>query len=60
MGALTLQFLLTVVIAGIMYAEGEAAAALVRRFGRRLAGERGEQSVILAGTRSAAWRWASS
>jgi predicted PurR-regulated permease PerM len=31
-----------------MYAQGEAGARLVRRFGRRLAGERGENSVILA------------
>ena len=31
-----------------MYAEGEKGAALIIRFGRRLAGERGRQSVILA------------
>ena len=49
MGALTLQFLLTVVIAGVMYAQGESAAAMVRRFGRRLAGQRGEDAVVLAG-----------
>jgi len=48
-GALTLQFLLTVVIAGVMYAHGESAAARVRRFGRRLGGERGEDVVVLAG-----------
>jgi predicted PurR-regulated permease PerM len=48
-GALTLQFLLTVVIAGVMYARGEAAAAKARLFGRRLGGVRGEDAVVLAG-----------
>jgi predicted PurR-regulated permease PerM len=48
-GALTLQFLLTVAIAGVMYAHGETAAAHVRRFGRRLAGQRGEDVIVLAG-----------
>ena len=48
-GALTLQFLLTVVIAGVMYAYGERAAAHVLRFGRRLGGRRGEEAVALAG-----------
>jgi predicted PurR-regulated permease PerM len=49
LGALTLQFLLTVVIAGMMYAGGESAAAVVRRFGFKLGGQRGEDAVILAG-----------
>ena len=48
-GALFLQFLLTVVIAGIMYAQGEKAAAKVRQFGRRLGGSRGDDVVVLAG-----------
>jgi len=48
-GALTLQFLLTVIVAAIMYAQGETAASKIRRFGRRLGGERGEDSVVLAG-----------
>ncbi|WP_431274295.1 AI-2E family transporter YdiK [Variovorax ureilyticus] len=48
-GALTLQFLLTVVIAGLMYAQGETAAATMRHFGRKLGGERGEGAVVLAG-----------
>jgi len=48
-GALTLQFLLTVVIAGVMYAQGESAAAEALRFGRRLGGPRGEGAVVLAG-----------
>ena len=48
-GYLALQFLVTVVIAAVMYVHGEAAAALVRRFARRLAGDRGEAAVRLAG-----------
>ncbi|HEX2890664.1 AI-2E family transporter YdiK [Vineibacter terrae] len=46
-GTVLLQFLLTVAIAAIMYAKGEQAASMVRRFGIRLAGSRGEQAVIL-------------
>jgi predicted PurR-regulated permease PerM len=49
LGIVLVQFLLTVVIAAIMYGTGEHAAAAARRFGHRLAGERGEQSVQLAG-----------
>jgi predicted PurR-regulated permease PerM len=48
-GLVSVQFLLTVVIAAIMYTVGETWAAWVRRFGRRLAGERGDQVVRLAG-----------
>ena len=48
-GILFVQFVLTVFIAVILYGSGEHAASLARRFGRRLAGERGEQSIILAG-----------
>src|SRR5262249_24638391 len=48
-GLLTLEFLLTVVIAAIMYANGEAAREGLIRLGRRLAGKRGESVVILAG-----------
>jgi predicted PurR-regulated permease PerM len=48
-GLLLLQFLLTVIIAAILYANGEAAAAGVRRFARRLAGAQGEEAVQLAG-----------
>lgn len=48
-GALVLQFLLTVGFSAILYARGEQAAARVRRFGYRLAGARGEHSIILAG-----------
>jgi predicted PurR-regulated permease PerM len=49
LGFLLVQFLLTLVLSAIMYMRGEATAAAVRRFGRRLAGERGENSVQLAG-----------
>jgi predicted PurR-regulated permease PerM len=48
-GLLVLHFLLTVAIAAILYAHGETASAGVIRFGRRLAGERGERVVRLAG-----------
>lgn len=48
-GFLIVQFLLTVVLAAVMYTSGEAGAATVRRFGRRLAGERGDNAVVLAG-----------
>jgi predicted PurR-regulated permease PerM len=49
LGWVLLQFVLTVIIAAIMYAYGESAAAGLKRFGRRLSGERGEQMVVLAG-----------
>ena len=48
-GLVSLQFLLTVVISAILYTTGEDAAQWVRRFGRRLAGERGDRVVLLAG-----------
>ena len=48
-GFLVVQFLVTVVLAALMYARGETAAATVRRFGLRLAGERGDNVVVLAG-----------
>jgi len=48
-GRMLVQFLLTVVIAAILYATGESAARGVRRFAARLAGERGEAVVRLAG-----------
>ena len=49
LGGMLVQFLLIVILSAIMYSSGEGAARSVRRFGRRLAGERGENSVILAG-----------
>jgi len=48
-GVLVIEFLLTVVIAAIMYAQGETARDALIRFGRRLAGDRGEGAVMLAG-----------
>ena len=47
-GLLFVQFLLTMVITLLFYANGEVAADGVRRFARRLAGERGDQAAILA------------
>lgn len=49
LGGMLIQFLLVVTISGILYASGETGARMARRFGRRLAGERGENSIILAG-----------
>ena len=48
-GFMVLQFLLVVVLSAVFYSGGEAAARKVRRFGHRLAGERGENSIVLAG-----------
>jgi predicted PurR-regulated permease PerM len=48
-GVLFLQFLLTVVIAAILWTSGERAAGGVLAFARRLAGQRGESSARLAG-----------
>ena len=48
-GLVSVQFLLTIVISAILYATGEDAARWVRRFGRRLAGDRGNDVVRLAG-----------
>jgi predicted PurR-regulated permease PerM len=48
-GIVVVQFLLTVVVAAVMFARGEQAAVTALRFGHRLAGERGEESVRLAG-----------
>src|SRR5215472_14550098 len=48
-GAVLVQFLLTVIFAAIMYSAGERGAEGAMRFGRRLAGERGEDAVRLAG-----------
>ncbi|MEO8508846.1 MAG: AI-2E family transporter [Betaproteobacteria bacterium] len=48
-GVLAFQFVLTVIIAVVMYTQGETARASLIRFGRRLAGNRGEGVVVLAG-----------
>ena len=48
-GLLLVNFLLTVIIAAILYANGEMAARAAVRFGWRIAGPRGENAVHLAG-----------
>jgi len=48
LGALLMEFLLTVGIAAILYMKGEVAAAAVIRFARAIGGDRGESSVVLA------------
>jgi len=48
LGAVGLQFLLTVIIAAILYQHGETAGRAVMRFSRRLAGDRGEHTARLA------------
>jgi predicted PurR-regulated permease PerM len=47
-GLLVVQFLLTIVIAAVMYSGGETAASGVRKFSARFAGKRGEDVVLLA------------
>lgn len=49
LGGVVVQLLLTVVIAAILYAKGETAARGVRRFAQAIGGERGQDSVVLAG-----------
>ena len=48
-GLLLVNFLLTVIIAAILYANGETAARAAARFAWRIAGPRGENAVHLAG-----------
>lgn len=48
-GLMAVQIPLTLIIAGILYFLGEASAERAHRFGRRLAGERGERAITLAG-----------
>ena len=48
-GVLLVEFLLTVILAATMYANGEQATERLARFGYRLAGSGGENSVYLAG-----------
>ena len=48
-GGTVIQFLLVVILSAILYVNGETAAAGVRRFGRRIAGTRGENAIVLAG-----------
>jgi predicted PurR-regulated permease PerM len=48
-GILAVQLLLTIIVTVIMYTQGEGARAGLVRFGRRLAGPRGEGAIVLAG-----------
>ena len=47
-GLLLLHFLLTLVLAGLLFRKGEQFADDVRRFARRVAGERGDRAAVLA------------
>jgi len=49
LGAMTGQFLLTLLMAAVLFARGDVAVTDLCRFGRRLAGARGERAVHLAG-----------
>ncbi|GLS21448.1 membrane protein [Labrys miyagiensis] len=49
LGGLLVQLLLSTVLAAVLYAGGENAGAYMLRFGRRMARERGERAVALAG-----------
>jgi predicted PurR-regulated permease PerM len=48
-GLFMIHFLITVIICGILYSKGEVAVKGIRNFATRLAGERGDAIVILAG-----------
>lgn len=48
-GATLMQFLLTTVLAAVMYANGESVRAGIMSFARWLAGEQGEAAAVLAG-----------
>ena len=48
-GMVVIHFLLTILIAAILYTNGESAAQGVVRFARRIGRDRGEQTVRLAG-----------
>jgi predicted PurR-regulated permease PerM len=47
-GITALEFVLTIAFSAVLYAYGESAADAVRRFVRRLAGDRGEAAALLA------------
>jgi predicted PurR-regulated permease PerM len=47
-GMMVFQFLLTVIISAILYAKGEPAAEGIRSFARRLAGQKGDETAVLA------------
>jgi predicted PurR-regulated permease PerM len=47
-GAMILQFLMTVVMCAVLYMKGDATARGVRKFARRLAGSNGDRAALLA------------
>ena len=47
-GLLLLHFLLSVIIAGVLFMHGETVATGIRAFARRLAGRQGEEAAILS------------
>jgi len=49
LGSTLLSFLVTVLLSAVLYAKGEGATGELRRFFRRLSGERGDVIVTLAG-----------
>ena len=49
LGLLFLQGLLIAILAAVLYAQGEGWAGWMAAFGRRLAGDRGAEAVVLAG-----------
>jgi predicted PurR-regulated permease PerM len=48
-GLIVVHFLLTLILAGALYSNGEVAANGMRMFARRLGKERGERTLVLAG-----------
>ena len=48
-GLIAVEFLITVIVASILYASGEGAAKGVRLFAKRLMGQRGDEIVTLSG-----------
>ena len=49
LGAVLLQFVITVVLCSVLYSGGESWARWARQFSRRLAGDRGDRVTVLAG-----------
>jgi predicted PurR-regulated permease PerM len=47
-GLTAIEFVLTIIFSAVLYAYGESASEVARRFFRRLAGERGDASALLA------------
>ena len=47
-GMLVVQFSLMIILSAVLFAQGEKAAGLVCSFGRRLAGDRGQEAAMLS------------